>query len=351
MLGRSLPIITVAIETPLKSISVAITQKCNLSCYYCSRDAGKEKEEMSLQEFQQIIASLKKYKKNQAEVVAISGGEPFLHPSFFNFLETLQAQGLGATINSNLIILPTEFLDRLDNFKIYKIVTSLDGSTSETHDLVRGRGNFQRTTENIKRLTERGYRVNLKTVIRKENISELEDIVRLGSILGIKKVGFHRICTIGRAKDFSNDLRLDDYLSILQRCYALAGELNIGFSYDDPLKIFVDPELIKFRDQLIDCYSGCAAGKYMLNIMTDGSVVPCPAFEVSVANIFTSSVEEIFESNPHFKKLRERETHKSYCSTTCSYTKICGGCRARALATHGDMYGNDPLCPINPDNI
>ncbi len=341
---------TMAVETPLKSISVAITQKCNLSCYYCSRDAGREKEEMSLQEFQHIITSLKAYKKNQAEVVAISGGEPFLHPDFFKFLETLQAQGLGATINSNLTLLPADFLEKLGNFKIYKIVTSLDGSMSETHDLIRGRGNFQRTTENIKRFTERGYRVNLKTVIRKENIAELEEIVRLGSRLGIEKVGVHRICTVGRAKDFSNDLRLEDYLSTLQSCYAIAEELNVGFAYDDPLKIFVDPELIRFRDQLVECYSGCAAGKYMLNIMTDGSVVPCPAFEVPVANIFTSSVEETFESNPHFKKLREREFPGSYCSTTCDYTKICGGCRARALAIQGNMYGNDPLCPINPTN-
>ena len=107
----------------------------------------------------------------------------------------------------------------------------------------------------------------------------------------------------------TDGLTFREALPYLEACYRHAQELGIAFSYDDPLKIFVDPELIRHRDGLLHETAGCSAGKYMINVLTDGSVVPCPAFDVGVANIFRDTVENIFENNHVFRKLRIRGNH------------------------------------------
>ena len=35
----------------------------------------------------------------------------------------------------------------------------------------------------------------------------------------------------------------------------------------------------------------------------------------------------------------------------CSYKAVCGGCRIRALATTGDVWGDDPQCYLTDEEI
>jgi radical SAM protein with 4Fe4S-binding SPASM domain len=328
----------------LLSVSIAITQRCNLSCFYCSRNAGPTKKlDFRLEDLENILQSLQAYRAHQVKVFALSGGEPLLHPEFFGFLEAISRHGYGVMLNSNLTFLPERVLQRLKSYPVYKIVTTFDGSQESTHDAVRGVGSFRKTSKNIRRLVDSGFRVFIKTVLRKDNLAELEGIVYLGQALGVQKVGVHRRCALGRARSMTDALTFEDAAPHLEACYRRAEELGIEFSYDDPLKIFVDPELVERREELLDQPAGCSAGKYSINILTDGSVVPCPAFGVGNANIFRETVEDIFENNPVFRKLRTRGIHS--CSS-CAYTNICGGCRSRSFSSSGNISGDDPLCPM-----
>jgi radical SAM protein with 4Fe4S-binding SPASM domain len=328
----------------LLSISIAITQRCNLSCFYCSRNAGPtETLDFGLEDLANVLRSLQEYRAHQVKVFALSGGEPFLHPEFFSFLDAIAHHGYGITLNSNLTLLPERMLQRLKSYPIYKIVTTFDGCQECTHDGVRGGGSFRKTSKNIKRLVDSGFKIFIKTVLRKENLAELEGIVCMGQALGVQRVGVHRRCALGRARIMTDGITFAEALPYLEACYCRAKELGIEFSYDDPLKIFVDPELVEYRDELLGELAGCSAGKYMLNILTDGSVVPCPAFCVGIANICRDTVENIFENNPVLTKLRTRGVHS--CSS-CVYTNICGGCRSRSLSSSGDFFDEDPLCPM-----
>ena len=328
----------------LLGVSIAITRRCNLSCFYCSRNAGPgQRLDFALEDVGSLLRSLRAYDDQQGKVIALSGGEPFLHPEFFGVMDMIACHGYGIMLNSSLTSLPSHALQRLTSYPIRKIVTTFDGGQESTHDAVRGRGSFRKTSRNFRLLVDSGFPVSIKTVLRKENLAELESIVRLARSLGARKVGVHRQCALGRARIMTDGLTFREALPYLEACYRHAQELGIAFSYDDPLKIFVDPELIRHRDGLLHETAGCSAGKYMINVLTDGSVVPCPAFDVGVANIFRDTVENIFENNHVFRKLRIRGNHA--CSS-CAYTNICGGCRSRSFSSFGDMFGLDPLCPI-----
>lgn len=62
----------------LKSLSFAITNKCNLKCSFCSRDSGiSQINHIEPSTIEKIIDDTQKF--TNIEVVNLSGGEPFLH--------------------------------------------------------------------------------------------------------------------------------------------------------------------------------------------------------------------------------------------------------------------------------
>ncbi|HEX9291060.1 MAG TPA: hypothetical protein VF904_16185 [Anaeromyxobacteraceae bacterium] len=48
-----------------------------------------------------------------------------------------------------------------------------------------------------------------------------------------------------------------------------------------------------------------------------------------------------------FQELRHFEKYKGRCGS-CEYLHVCGGCRARAEAVHGDRLGEEPFCDYVP---
>jgi radical SAM protein with 4Fe4S-binding SPASM domain len=91
-------------------------------------------------------------------------------------------------------------------------------------------------------------------------------------------------------------------------------------------------------------FHGCAAGRGFLYIKSDGDLWPCPFVEIRAGNIREKSFREIYEDSPIFRNLRNREdTLKGLCGD-CDFRTICGGCRGRALAYHGDYLAEDPRC-------
>src|SRR5256885_12220291 len=60
----------------------------------------------------------------------------------------------------------------------------------------------------------------------------------------------------------------------------------------------------------------------------------------------TQSFAELWRAAPLFRRLREGELGGK-CGR-CEYRRLCGGCRARALALEGDVLAADPSCAYQP---
>jgi len=61
---------------------IQITTRCNMSCEHCCYACTAEGEDMSPEVYQAALARAEEY----GAVIAIGGGEPTLHPEFWNFL-------------------------------------------------------------------------------------------------------------------------------------------------------------------------------------------------------------------------------------------------------------------------
>ena len=78
-------------------IYVEITNYCNLSCSFCSKDT-REKKEMTVDEFRSVISKIKDYTEN---IYLHVKGEPLLHSHFDEILSICDENNVNLKITTN----------------------------------------------------------------------------------------------------------------------------------------------------------------------------------------------------------------------------------------------------------
>ncbi|MCK5628345.1 SPASM domain-containing protein, partial [Candidatus Bathyarchaeota archaeon] len=64
---------------------------------------------------------------------------------------------------------------------------------------------------------------------------------------------------------------------------------------------------------------------------------------IKVGNLRKKQFKDIWQNSEDFKILRVRANLKGACGE-CDFRLVCGGCRARAFAYHGDYLASDVGC-------
>jgi radical SAM protein with 4Fe4S-binding SPASM domain len=78
-------------------------------------------------------------------------------------------------------------------------------------------------------------------------------------------------------------------------------------------------------------------------IAFNGDVRPGEFIPIGAGNVRYRSLGAIVRAGDVFVALRDRTNLKGRCGR-CDYAEVCGGSRARAFATTGDLFAADPLC-------
>jgi radical SAM protein with 4Fe4S-binding SPASM domain len=203
---------------------------------------------------------------------------------------------------------------------------SLDGY-QKTHDIFRrSQGSFQKTTETIKRLLRTGCDVRINTSIGRHNIAEMRQFIEfVKNEFGV----LHRLVTvepIGRA-NAEMTITAEEFASLLQ-------ESHNTFEFLDN------------HDSITDWSTpACGIGSSMLFVDAYGNVSFCPTLThrensaFLAGNIAYSSLKDIWENSPIFKKIRGFQ-----CKDVeqCRFRELCkGGCRSRAFLSTGDINSPD----------
>jgi radical SAM protein with 4Fe4S-binding SPASM domain len=76
-------------------------------------------------------------------------------------------------------------------------------------------------------------------------------------------------------------------------------------------------------------------------------VSPSGFLQLSAGNVRDADIVELYRRTPLFEELRSVEGFGGRCGV-CEYHGICGGSRARAWTTTGDVLDEDPLCTYLP---
>jgi radical SAM protein with 4Fe4S-binding SPASM domain len=92
---------------------------------------------------------------------------------------------------------------------------------------------------------------------------------------------------------------------------------------------------------------GCMAGTQYCRITPQGDVTPCPYMNVVAGNVRDQGFGEIWRTSSILQELRDVKQLKGRCGR-CEFSELCGGCRCRAYAAHGDYLQEDPACRYQP---
>jgi|CXWL01.1.fsa_nt_gi sulfatase maturation enzyme AslB (radical SAM superfamily) len=167
---------------------------CNLACRHCFISCSPTNHTHELMPLAEVVRYLREAVTLGVKEYYFTGGEPFLNPEMEAILgETLKVGP--ASVLTNGLLLTAERAARLkaladgSDYSL-DLRVSLDGTTPETNDPIRGEGSFARALDGIRNLVAAGLNPILTvTEVRAENgsLGGKEAFFELLRGLGIEK--------------------------------------------------------------------------------------------------------------------------------------------------------------------
>ena len=247
---------------------VQVSNRCNLTCGFCSfwERPAHPRDEMTVEDFEIISAKLA---EGGAMVVSIEGGEPLLRPDAVAIVRAFARYHHPILFTNGWRV--TESLAReLWDAGLTEIGVSIDYATPERHDAHRGaKGTFATAVRALRLLRDaapHGSRqVTIMTVIMRDNVEELESLLRLSQEHGVS----HQCTLLSTHGDGRGE---SGYTMPAPGLGAKLLELKARY-----------PQLITFSGYLeaLDRFlegnvrTPCWAGERFLNVDHLGEVSPC----------------------------------------------------------------------------
>ncbi|MBI3549966.1 MAG: radical SAM protein [Elusimicrobia bacterium] len=156
-----------------------ITNECNLACLHCIEESGPGKAFKDELTKEQTFSVLKQMADAQVPYISFSGGEPMVHPDFFEMVEYITDKGVNLKIETNGHYLTPENCKRLKDLEVKAVQVSIDGGTPASFNKMRVHGRFEKAIEGMRNLREAGVPVEVNFVPAKFNIHEVGQAVDL----------------------------------------------------------------------------------------------------------------------------------------------------------------------------
>jgi len=279
--------------------------------------------------------------------LALAGGEPTMRKDLRNILEfikentTISVEMLtnATLINKNNI---DWLCDLVEGFNI-----SMEGSTAEIHDAIRGQGAYKRTIAAVDMLVEKGVPISIRMTYCGQGENEVKKLMHTIYDHGVKSFNFRYVVPVGNASGAL--ISAEQHEKIAKLVWIWGKELNMTVGYSDPFpELLVNDERrkeIEANDKLASGYAvtGCSVAFSLLYINPNGIVQFCPYFPVVVDDLKKTPVKEIWYHNEKFNLFRQSRAFLRGECGSCKYKFACGGCRGAAYAS-GDYLGSDPRC-------
>ena len=167
-----------------------LTRKCNLACSMCYfhtqtyrnvAPVNNNYNELSYDEISRVMHDLK---DNGVRQLIIAGGEPFLRQDLFKILELSVHLGIEVELITNGTIIDDSIADLMMKNNFW-ISFSLEGSTRELNDSIRGAGVYDKVLANLaiykkyRSFYKRGN-IILCCTIQNDNVDDINSFLNFG---------------------------------------------------------------------------------------------------------------------------------------------------------------------------
>jgi radical SAM protein with 4Fe4S-binding SPASM domain len=177
-----------AARVPLSG-SLELTRRCNLRCIHCYLGPQEcvRSDLRSEMTTAQVLAIIDQIVAAGCLNLLITGGEPLLRPDFDTIYRHAKLAGLHVTVFTNGTLLTDRIIDLFRDLPPWIVEVSVYGATAATYEQITGiPGSYNRCLAGIRRLSEAGIRLCLKTMLMTKNSHELGAIEDLAQTYGAK---------------------------------------------------------------------------------------------------------------------------------------------------------------------
>ena len=273
---------------------IEVTDRCNLSCPICYADSGAALEaghaprkHRSLAQIAQMMDAIVA-NEGSPQVVQISGGEPTIHPAFFEILDLAKERPIQhLMINTNGVRIATDrdFCQRLAGYMPgIEVYLQFDSFEAAALKELRGADLTEVRSQALANLNEFNISTNLVVTVKK-GLNDCE----IGKILDhalaqkcVRGVTFQPIQAAGRLEDF--EAKRDRYTLTEVRRAIL--EQSDYFQPEDILPV--------------PCHPDCLAMAYALKVK--GKVIPLTSVISPEAYVETVPNSILYEQSEDLKQ-------------------------------------------------
>ncbi|MBF0182157.1 MAG: radical SAM protein [Magnetococcales bacterium] len=326
-----------------------VTERCDSACAHCYQGPGGAREldwpEM-MEALERLRALLTGWRVPAR--ITLTGGDPWAREDFAGFLDRLAGEREWCSL---AVLCASRGVDRAAVRQLARIrpafaQLSVDGAP-DTHDALRGAGDFARVERAVTALKGAGVTVVVAFTAHPGNAGDFPQVVRWAWRKGVDRLWTDRMLPLGRAAD----------------------GLGEGFTADGTRRFF--ETVRRARDawwralwprgriamhRPLQFLAGggrparCGAGERLLALLPDGTLLPCRRLPVPLGNILDpGGIARVYAEHPLVLALRRPGIVPDGCRG-CLHLPWCrGGARCQAAARTGDPLRRDPGCWLAGD--
>ncbi len=341
---------------PLRSIYFYPTESCNLRCIHCWVKPDHAADTKAYERFNRnniTVPQMEEVIKQALELglvnIKLTGGEPFVCPEIFNFLDCFSKYDVSLTIETNGTLLTAEKIKRLKNYNIRMLSTSLDGSSAKAHERIRGvPGSFNKTVKAVTGLIKHGIFPQVIFCLQTLNAPDLEATIQLARDLGVKSFEINPLALGGNATAADNDCQA----LTLKQLLDLGKRVEKKFPKQYPgmhVNLYIPPALKGIQSLSRSGLSTCSIFS-ICGILSNGDVSLCGIGRTQkhlvAGNIKKQSIKEIWQNAEIFRLLREKipGNLEGVCGRCLFRFHCLGFCRADVLAEDRPLTAPLSLC-------
>lgn len=358
------------INKPNFFIQWHITDRCSQQCKHCYLYQSEYIKEDRQKEFDLDVLSLivddmyKTVLKLDANpVFVLTGGDPMLHPEFWQILDVIDELARKYQLKVAIDILGNSFLvdelivTRLKTKGVRKYQLSLDG-LEEKHNFLRKDGSYEDTFRAARILRKAGIKPTCMFTLSKFNAPDLVGVMKEVTKNDFSAFAFARFCkpSSWSVEEYKEQMFApEEYRSLLEEVDEARKNLSMApprtkFVFKDHLweLYFYEKYSDKERQQMDQTrkekivIGGCGLGIASISVLSDGTVYACRRFESPIGKVPDQSLFDLFIESKELNHFRDLTCYKK-CKN-CSLLYVCRGCGAVSYGITGDFFGPDPQC-------
>ncbi len=313
------------------------TYKCTNRCNYCynSWRGRKNLPKTSLSKEDSFIISKKLVEAEVFEVV-LTGGEPLLRRDIvYPCANYLSSNNVDIGLNSNLVLLKEEDIQRIRDAGISRVFASLPSSDENLYNYITETKAFKRVIKSIEEIVKNKLPLGINMVVTKTNKNQVYDVGKFLYEQGVKYFSATPAspCTFMPRK---LELNKEEVIHTLDDLLRIQEDFNLIVDVVEPI-----PKCITNNSEKYEQFfkRDCAAGKLTIAISPSGIVRPCTHVTKEYGNLITEDLSVIWKRMEPWRK----GNYIPEDCYECAENDVCSfGCREAAKIETGTYSGMEP---------